>query len=76
MAPERTASLERFLARYRKTFARTGAPVPPDDALFVLAVGMHELACASLRAGRPLSELENTLVGCAVRLAAEEDPWT
>ena len=64
------------LARSRKTFARSGAPVPPDDALFVLAVGMHELACSSLRAGRPLSELEATLVGCAVRLAAEEEPWT
>ena len=74
--PERAAALERFLARYRKTFAHSGAPVPPDDALFVLAVGMHELACSWLRAGRPLSELEATLVGCAVRLAAEEEPWT
>jgi AcrR family transcriptional regulator len=76
VAPERAASLERFLARYRKTFARSGAPVPPDDALFVLAVGMHELACSSLRAGRPLSQLEPTLVGCALRLATEEEPWT
>ena len=32
--------------RYRTTFARSGRPVPPDDALFVLAVGVHELACA------------------------------
>ena len=73
---ERQATLDRFLARYRKTFARSGRPVPPDDALFVLAVGIHELACNRVRAGRRLTDLEDTLVGCAVRLAAEEESWT
>jgi AcrR family transcriptional regulator len=46
---ERQATLTRFIARYRKTFARSGQPVPPDDALFVLAVGIHELACTKVR---------------------------
>ena len=73
---ERAAVLERFIARYRKTFARSGRPVPPDEALFVLAVGIHELACSRVRAGRTVSDLEDTLVGCAVRLATEEEPWT
>jgi AcrR family transcriptional regulator len=73
---ERQATLARFLARYRATFARSGRPVPPDDALFVLAVGIHELACSRVRAGGRVADLEDTLVGCAVRLAAEEDPWT
>jgi AcrR family transcriptional regulator len=73
---ERQATLARFLARYRTTFARSGRPVPPDDALFVLAVGIHELACTRVRAGRRVTDLEDTLVGCAVRLAAEEEPWT
>ncbi len=73
---ERQATLTRFIARYRKTFARSGQPVPPDDALFVLAVGIHELACTRVRAGRRVTDLEDTLVGCAVRLAAEEEPWT
>ena len=76
---ERQAVLDRFLARYRKTFAkahRAGHPMPPDDALYVLAVGAHELACARVRAGRSVIDLEDTLVGCAVRLAAEEEPWT
>ena len=62
--------------RYRKTFARSGRPVPPDDALFVLAAGIDQLACARVRAGRRVTDLEDTLVGCAVRLAAEEEPWT
>jgi AcrR family transcriptional regulator len=73
---ERQATLARFIARYRKTFARSPGPVPPDDALFVLAVGIHELACRRVRAGRRVTDLEDTLVGCAVRLAAEEEPWT
>jgi AcrR family transcriptional regulator len=73
---ERQATLERFLARYRTTFSRSGRPVPPDDALFVLAVGIHELACTRVRAGRRVTDLEDILVGCAVRLAAEEEPWT
>jgi AcrR family transcriptional regulator len=73
---ERQATLARFIARYRKTFARSPGAVPPDDALFVLAVGIHELACTRVRAGRRVTDLEDTLVGCAVRLAAEEEPWT
>ena len=73
---ERQATLARFIARYRKTFARSEGAVPPDDALFVLAVGIHELACSQVRAGRRVTDLEDTLVGCAVRLAAEEEPWT
>ena len=73
---ERRAVLDRFLDRYRKTFARSGRPVPPDTALFLLAVGVHELACQYVRAGRRVTDLEDTLVGCAVRLAAEEEPWT
>ena len=50
--------------------------MPPDDALYVLSAGIHELACDRVRAGRRVTELEDTLVGCAVRLAAEEEPWT
>ncbi|MGZ4172845.1 MAG: TetR/AcrR family transcriptional regulator [Solirubrobacteraceae bacterium] len=74
---ERDAALRRFAARYGKTFARSGRPVPPDDALFVLAVGIHELACSRVRAGRKVVDLEDTLVGCAVRLVAKkEDAWT
>jgi AcrR family transcriptional regulator len=74
---ERDAALSRFAARYGKTFARSGRQLPPDDALFVLAVGIHELACSRVRAGRKVVDLEDTLVGCAVRLVAEkEDAWT
>ena len=47
----------------------------PPDALYVLASGVHELACARVRAGEPVLDLEDTLVGCAVRLAAKEEPW-
>ena len=73
---ERDAAIARFAARYGKTFARSGRPVPPDEALFVLAAGVHELACSRVRAGMPVADLEDILVGCAVRLADEEDPWT
>lgn len=73
---ERDAALRRFAARYAKTFARSGRPVPPADALYLLAVGVHEVACSRVRAGRTVVDLEDTLVGCAVRLAAEEEPWT
>ena len=50
--------------------------MPPDDALYVLAAGVHELACARVRAGQPTIDLEDVLVGCAVRLAGKEEPWT
>ena len=51
-AREREPALRRFARRYGKSFARSGAPVPPDDALYVLAAGVHELACARVRAGQ------------------------
>ncbi len=73
---ERDEGLRRFAERYRRSLARSGRPVPPDDALYLLAVGVHELTCTWVRAGRPVTDLEDTLVGCAVRLAAEEEPWT
>jgi hypothetical protein len=50
--------------------------VPPVEALYVLAVGVHELACARVRKGEGVLDLEDILVGCAVRLAAEEEQWT
>ncbi len=73
---EREAGVRRFARRYGKTFARSGRPVPPDDALYVLAAGVHELACAYVRAGKPTTDLEDVLVDCAVRLAGKEGPWT
>jgi AcrR family transcriptional regulator len=72
---ERHAVLQRFASRYAKTYAKSGRPAPPADALYVLASGVHELACARVRAGEPVLDLEDTLVGCAVRLAAKEEPW-
>jgi hypothetical protein len=49
----------------------------PDDALFVLAVGVHELAYSRASRGEPVIDLEDTLVGCAVRLVGEEEKaWT
>ena len=73
---EREAVIRRFAARYAKTFAKSGRPVPPDDALYLLAVGVHELSCARVRSGEGVLDLEDTLVGCAVRLASKEEPWT
>jgi AcrR family transcriptional regulator len=75
---ERDAGHRRFAERYRRSFARSGAPVPPPEALYFLAAGVHELACSRIRAGRGVTDLEDTLVSCAVRLAvaAKEDPWT
>ncbi|MBV8991081.1 MAG: TetR/AcrR family transcriptional regulator, partial [Solirubrobacterales bacterium] len=75
-AAEREATMRRFARRYGKSFARSGMPVPPDDALYVLASGVHELACARVRAGAPTIDLEDVLVGCAVRLVGKEEPWT
>jgi AcrR family transcriptional regulator len=77
VAAEREAVLRRFAARYARTFAKSGRPVPPREALFVLAVGVHELACARVRKGEGVLDLEPVLVGCAVRLADDkEEPWT
>jgi AcrR family transcriptional regulator len=77
LADEREEYLRRFAGRYGKSFARSGRPVPPDDALYVLASGVGELAGARLRAGEDVTELEDTLVSCAELLASkEEDTWT
>lgn len=73
---ERDATIRRFAARYGACFARSGNPPPPEDVLFLLAVGVHELACSRVRAGRTVTDLEEDLVGCALRLAAEGEPWT
>jgi AcrR family transcriptional regulator len=73
---ERDAVLRRFAARYGKTFAKSGRPVPPDEALYLLAVGVHELACSRVRAGEGVLGLEDILVGCAVRLVCKEESWT
>jgi AcrR family transcriptional regulator len=74
--PERERVLRRFADRYGRTFSKSGMAVPPVDALYVLAVGVHELACARVRCGKGVRELEDILVGCAVRLAGEEQTWT
>ena len=77
VAAEREQVLQRFAGRYARTFARSGRPVPPSEALFVLAVGVHELACARVRKGQGVLDLEDLLVSCAVRLATDqEEPWT
>ena len=73
---ERDAAMRRFATRYAKCFARSGHPVPPEEALFVLAAGVHELACSQLRAGSDLADIEDVLVGTGLRLAGEEEPWT
>jgi AcrR family transcriptional regulator len=73
---EREAVLRRFASRYGKTFAKSGRPVPPAEALYLLAVGVHELACTRVRKGEGVLDLEDVLVGCAVRLASKEEPWT
>jgi AcrR family transcriptional regulator len=72
---ERDASIHRFAVRYGRSFARGGVHVP-EEALFVLAAGVHDLVRAHVRAGRRAIELEDVLVGCAVRLATKEEPWT
>jgi AcrR family transcriptional regulator len=75
VADERETAVRRFARRYGRSFARGGIHVP-DDALYVLAAGVHELTRAHLRAGGRAIDLEDVLVGCAVRLAAKEEPWT
>jgi hypothetical protein len=37
---------------------------------------VHALACARVRAGRGVLDLEDILVGCAVRLVTKEETWT
>ena len=68
---QREAVMRRFAARYAKTFAKSGLPPPPTDALYLLAHGVHALACDRIRANARVEDLEDILVSCAVRLAAE-----
>jgi AcrR family transcriptional regulator len=72
---ERDAAIRRFARRYGRSFERAGVQVP-EEALYVLAAGVNELTQAHVRAGGRAIELEDVLVGCAVRLAAKEEPWT
>ena len=72
---EREVAIRRFARRYGKSFTRAGALVP-EQALYTLAAGVHETTCAHVRAGGKAIELEDVLVGCAVRLAGKEEPWT
>jgi AcrR family transcriptional regulator len=74
VAAERDAAIRRFARRYGRSFVRGGGEVPAA-ALYVLAAGVHELACAHVRAGGRATDLEDVLVGCAVRLAIKEEPW-
>jgi AcrR family transcriptional regulator len=76
LGAEREEALWHFARRYGKSFARSGRPVPPLDALYVLSAGIDQLACERVREGADVTELEDTLVGCVVRLAPEEEPWT
>ena len=76
VAAERDAAIRGFARRYGTSFARGGLNVP-EQALFLLAAGVGELTCAHVRAGGKATELEDVLVGCAVRLASnEEETWT
>jgi len=72
---ERTATLERFAARYGGSFraatrARPELRMPSQDALFVLAAGVDQLLCARLLAGgdEDLDELTDSLLSIAVAL--------
>jgi AcrR family transcriptional regulator len=73
---EREAVLHRFADRYEKTFAKSKRQTPPREALYLLANGVHALACARIRHGDRVRDLEDILVGCAVRLVSKEEPWT
>ncbi len=76
LGADRDAATQRFMRRYARTFARSGRPVPPDDALFALTAGIDQLVRARLRAGEDILTLENTLVAYAARQIGEETPWT
>ena len=76
LGPNKEAAIARFARRYGKSFERGGRPIPPDDALFVLSAGIDQLVRTRLRDGKDVTDLEDTLVGCAVRLATKEEPWT
>jgi AcrR family transcriptional regulator len=73
---EHENAIRLFAERYGKSFARSGRPVPPPEALFVLSAGVGALARAQVRAGRKAIEIEEAAVGCALRLVTKEEPWT
>ncbi len=73
---ERDAAMWRFAHRYGQSFTRAGGLTPPPEALYVLAAGVHALACQRVRSGKRTIDLEDVLVGCALALAGEETPWT
>jgi AcrR family transcriptional regulator len=73
---EREAVLHRFARRYARTFAKSARQSPPPEALYLLAHGVHALACARVRANESVTDLEDILVGCAVRLVDKEETWT
>lgn len=75
LGPGRDQAIAHFARRYGKSFKRAGRPVPPDDALFVLSAGIDQLVKARLRDAKDVTDLEDTLVGCALRLAAKEERW-
>ena len=75
VAAERDAAIRRFARRYGATFASAGVE-PPSEALFLLAAGVHELTCSHIRGGGRAIDLEDVLVGCALRLAGKEERWT
>jgi AcrR family transcriptional regulator len=76
LGPEREAAIAHFARRYGKSFEKAGRPVPPEDALFVLSAGIDQLVRARLRDAQDVTDLEDTLVGCALRLAPKEEAWT
>jgi AcrR family transcriptional regulator len=76
LGPAKDTAIAHFGRRYGKSFKKAGRPVPPDDALFVLSAGIDQLVRARLRDGDPVTDLEDTLVGCCLRLAPKEEPWT
>jgi AcrR family transcriptional regulator len=76
LGPEREKALAHFARRYGKSFKKAGRQVPPPDALFVLSAGIDQLVKARLRDGQDVTDLEDTLVGCALRLATKEERWT
>ncbi len=76
LGPEREKAIGHFARRYGKSFKKAGRPVPPPDALFVLSAGIDQLVRAREQAGQDVTDLEDTLVGCALRLATKEAPWT
>jgi hypothetical protein len=76
LGPERDKAIAHFARRYGKSFKKAGRQVPPDDALFVLSAGIDQLVKARLRDAKSVTDLEDTLVGCALRLATKEERWT